>query len=695
MATSPMTARKPVVGVAIVVGVLFASASAASASTVSVDAGTLAYAAGQGEINQVRIERVAAFFRVRDDTATLTTTDPDCTAINEHLARCLAAPVSAIEALGRDQPDAIIVGGAKPTTISGGDGTDTLQSDQGDDTLSAGSSGPVQVFGESLSAGEGDDVLHGSTNTNGSGTTFMQGGPGEDTLIGGPGFDAMVGGAAADVFRGGGGNSDQASYSDSPVGVSVTINDVANDGAPGENDDVRTDVESVSGSPFPDVINGSSANNSLSGLSGADTLRGLEGGDFLDGGEDGDTLTAGDGNDIMRGGFGTPAADTYFGGPDIDQVVYDDRPNADPLSITIDNVADDGSTGENDNIRTDVENVDGGPGPDTITGSNEDNVLQGRDGDDTIVGAGGDDTLRGDIGFGSFGDDDLNGGGGDDLLFGGLGGNDDFRGSAGFDTVSYSELSTGTGTDVTINDIANDGPAGENDNVRTDVESVFGGSGVDDITGSPGPDVLLGFAGTDTLDGAGGDDLLDGEGPQFFTPEGDVLIGGTGVDAVSYASHFNPVTADIDDIADDGILGENDRVRTSVENLFGGSSNDTLTGSADANIVDGGQGSSTDVVNGLGGPDFLSGGPAFDTYNGASGNDHIHSRDGAADAVDCGPNTDSVEADAADTLANCENVFNPRPLVAPRPTSGGALKRVWKASKRRLALATEAAERIR
>ena len=110
----------------------------AAAATVSVDAGTLAYSAGQGEINQVRIERVAAFFRVRDDTATLTTADPDCTAITEHLARCLAAPVNAIEALGRDQPDTIIVGGAKPTTISGGDGTDTLQSDQGDDTLSAG-----------------------------------------------------------------------------------------------------------------------------------------------------------------------------------------------------------------------------------------------------------------------------------------------------------------------------------------------------------------------------------------------------------------------------------------------------------------------------------------------------------------------------------------------------------------------------
>ena len=41
----------------------------------------------------------------------------------------------------------------------------------------------------------------------------------------------------------------------------------------------------------------------------------------------------------------------------------------------------------------------------------------------------------------------------------------------------------------------------------------------------------------------------------FSPPRVDVLIGGTGVDAVSYASHFNPVTADIDDIADDGVCG--------------------------------------------------------------------------------------------------------------------------------------------
>ena len=544
----------------------------------------------------------------------------------------------------------------------------------------------MSTTGDGIFGGPGDDVVRGSTSA--SSSTFISAGPGDDTLIGGPGFTSMSGGPDADEFRGGSG-SDQVSYSDSPAGVSVTINNVANDGVPGENDDVRTDVENVFGSSFADVINGSPRPESLSGSSGADTLRGFAGDDFLVGGEDGDTLSAGEGRDTMQGGFGTPAPDTFLGGPDVDRVLYSDRPDASPLSLTLDDVANDGSVGEGDNIRSDVENVEGGPGPDTIVGSVEDNELKGDDDDDTINGAGGDDILRGDDNSGSPGDDDLNGGGADDILFGGPAGNDDFRGSAGFDTVTYSEVSSPTV--ITVDDAAGDGPAGESDNVRTDVESVFGSPAADDITGSSGAEVLFGFSGTDTLDGAGGDDLLEGEGPAFIPLEADVLIGGAGIDGVTYASHFSPIAADIDDLADDGAAGENDRVRTSVENLFGGPSNDTLTGSADANLLEGGPGSGSDVINGLGGPDVIAGGFAFDTLNGASGNDRIHSRDDLTDNVDCGPNTDWAEADSVDTLANCENVFNPRPLV---PTSRGGpgteLEAVWKASKRRLEM-TEAA----
>ena len=177
--------------------------------------------------------------------------------------------------------------------------------------------------------------------------------------------------------------------------------------------------------------------------------------------------------------------------------------------------------------------------------------------------------------------------------------------------------------------------------------------------------MLFGFAGADTLEGAGGDNLLDGEGPQFFTPEADVLIGGTGVDAVSYASHFNPVTADIDDIADDGVAGENDRVRTSVENLFGVALQRHPERNRDANIVDGGQSPAPTSSTGSAGRTSSPAAFGFDTST--------------ATAATTNPQPRRVRRHRrlrsehrfgrgrrGDTLANCENVFNPRPLVAPR-----------------------------
>jgi hypothetical protein len=80
---------------------------------------------------------------------------------------------------------------------------------------------------------------------------------------------------------------------------------IANDGAPGEGDDVRT--TGVVGSPGPDVIVGDARANSLTGSGGADVLDGGGGDDAIDAtlrdrpaseGPDGpDTVTCGAGND--------------------------------------------------------------------------------------------------------------------------------------------------------------------------------------------------------------------------------------------------------------------------------------------------------------------------------------------------------------------------------------------------------------
>jgi hypothetical protein len=58
------------------------------------------------------------------------------------------------------------------------------------------------------------------------------------------------------------------------------------------------------------------------------------------------------------------------------------------------------------------------------------------------------------------------------------------------------------------------------------------------------------------------------------------------------------------------------------------------------------------VVNPGGGADLVRGG---------DGDDTISVRDGVADAVDCGPGTDTVTADRSDVLTGCETVSLPPP----------------------------------
>jgi Ca2+-binding RTX toxin-like protein len=199
-------------------------------------------------------------------------------------------------------------------------------------------------------------------------------------------------------------------------------------------------------------------------------------------------ISGGDGFDTLRGGSG---ADVISGGAGTDVADYSDRRN--PLTITVDGKPGDGEKGENDNVQTDVEIVNGGAGNDTITGSDADNVLNGNGGKDTLNGAGGSDALnRGD------GDGNQDAGAGGDVLHGG----------PGDDSVSYEEAKSSVR--VTIDGIAGDGAAGENDNVMRDVENVTGSRFADVLIGNSGPNVLQGGPGNDRLNGGGGADTLDG-----------------------------------------------------------------------------------------------------------------------------------------------------------------------------------------
>jgi hypothetical protein len=74
-------------------------------------------------------------------------------------------------------------------------------------------------------------------------------------------------------------------------------------------------------------------------------------------------------------------------------VTYSTRTN--PVNANLDGAADDGESGEGDRIKTDVENITGGSGSDTIVGGPGDNSLSGGGGNDTIDGSTGVDGLSG------------------------------------------------------------------------------------------------------------------------------------------------------------------------------------------------------------------------------------------------------------------------------------------------------------
>jgi hypothetical protein len=129
-------------------------------------------------------------------------------------------------------------------------------------------------------------------------------------------------------------------------------------------DPARTDPATIHGEGGLDDLRGGGADDSL----------------FGDGGDD--TLDGAGGSDVMSGGFG------------VDTVTYKNRV-ANPVTVTLDGLANDGESGEADTVMSDVENVVGGGGPDTLSGDAGANTLSGGPGNDAIDGGGGPDVLDG------------------------------------------------------------------------------------------------------------------------------------------------------------------------------------------------------------------------------------------------------------------------------------------------------------
>jgi hypothetical protein len=269
----------------------------------------------------------------------------------------------------------------------------------------------------------------------------------------------------------------------------------------------------------------------------------------------------------------------------------------------------------------------------TVVGTKGNDKLRAVHGRDVVCGLGGNDTITG-----AAGDDVLDGGTGNDVVVGGAD-RDKLNGGTGTDTVSYADHTTPVTAD--LNGIVGDGSTGENDTVSGDVENLTGGTGNDTLTGDAATNVIDGGAGDDSVrGGAGNDALTGGTGNDILTggAGSDTFHAGPGMDTVSYLDHSSPVTADLNGAVGDGSTGENDTVSGDVENLTGGTGNDTLTGDAATNVIDGGAGD--DSLGGGAGNDTLTGGDGDDSLDGGPGVDRL---DGGAGLNDCVADSSDIE----------------------------------------------------
>ena len=129
------------------------------------------------------------------------------------------------------------------------------------------------------------------------------------------------------------------------------------------------------------------------------------------------------------------------------------------------------------------------------------------------------------------------------------------------------------------------------------VENLSGSAGSDALTGDSGINVLDGGAGDDLLNGAGGNDtLLGGAGNDTLIGGAGInlLDGGTGSDTADYSAQTTAVTVTLMGAADGSAtgIGFSDTLR-GIENVTGGSGNDTIVADSNANFIDGGFGTDT------------------------------------------------------------------------------------------------------
>lgn len=176
--------------------------------------------------------------------------------------------------------------------------------------------------------------------------------------------------------------------------------------------------------------------------------------------------------------------------------------------------------------------------------------------------------------------------------------------------------------------------------------TVYGGKGADEVYSGSGNDTIYGGKGNDVLSSGGGNDFLQGGVGD------DQLVGGSGVDTADYSDKSVAVSVDlaalsgsvatayVNSVAEDTLEG--------IENITGGTGNDTLLGDGADNTLSGGDGN--DFLEGRGGNDTLAGGNGVDTVS------YDYAANGVTVVLASGAATVSVGAGDVDTLTGIENI---------------------------------------
>ena len=179
----------------------------------------------------------------------------------------------------------------------------------------------------------------------------------------------------------------------------------------------------------------------------------------------------------------------------------------------------------------------------------------------------------------------------------------------------------------------------------------------DVFNGGVANDTFVGLDGADTLNGGGGDDFLIGR------QGNDSIDGGSGFDTVGFTGEdfdpraiaFSGVTVDLAAGTATDEYGTTDTiVLGTIENVHGTIQDDSITGDAAANLLDGRGGD--DTFTGGGGDDTFIGGDGSDTaiYAGDLGNFTIIDQGGGIFTIE-----DMVGNEGLDTLTDVENaIFN-------------------------------------